>query len=83
MGIGTGLFLVAVGAILRFAVNTTTKGVNLHTIGVILMIVGAAGILLSMFFWNSWGGFGSYRRRDREVYRDGDGTVVRDRDRTY
>ncbi len=71
MGIGTGIFLLAVGAILRFAVTTTAKGVNLQTVGDILMIVGALGILLSLFFWNSWGGFGDRR---------GTTTVVRDRE---
>jgi len=40
--------------------------VNLHTIGAILMIVGAVGVILSMIFWSSWGGFGN-----REVAVDG------------
>lgn len=66
MGIGVGIFLVAVGAILAFAVNTTTEAVNLETIGVILMVVGAAGILLSMAFWSSWGG--GIGRRRTETY---------------
>jgi Domain of unknown function (DUF6458) len=48
MGIGGGLFLVAVGAVLTFAVNVTTKGFNLNTIGIILMIVGAVGVLLDL-----------------------------------
>jgi hypothetical protein len=48
MGIGAGIFLVAVGAILTFAVNVTATGFNIHTIGVILMIVGIAGILLDL-----------------------------------
>jgi hypothetical protein len=61
MGIGTSLFLIAVGAILDFAVNVQTNGFNIHTIGVILMIVGVVGILVSLLFWNSWGGFGSHR----------------------
>lgn len=64
MGIGVGIFMVAVGAILAFAVNTTTEAVNLEAVGIILMIVGAAGILLSMAFWNSWGGFGGRRRTE-------------------
>ena len=59
MGIGTSIFLFAIGAILAFAVNVTTTGFNLNTIGVILMIVGAVGILLSLAFWSSWGGFNS------------------------
>ena len=58
MGLGTSLFLIAVGAILDFAVKVTTNGVNLHTIGAILMIVGAVGVVLSLIFWSSWGGFG-------------------------
>jgi hypothetical protein len=56
MGLGVGIFLVAVGAILTWAVNVTASGVDLHAIGVILMIVGLGGILLSMAFWSSWGG---------------------------
>ncbi len=57
MGIGTGLFLVAVGAILRWAVTVqSSNGFNWHTVGIILMIVGGVGILLSLMFWESWGG---------------------------
>src|SRR4051794_11443384 len=63
MGLGVGIFLVAVGAILTWAVNVTASGVDLHAIGVILMIVGVGGILLSMAFWSSWGGgMGGARR---------------------
>ena len=58
MGIGTSIFLFAVGAILTFAVDVTTEGFNIDTVGIILMIVGAVGMLLSLAFWNSWGGFG-------------------------
>jgi hypothetical protein len=62
MGFGTSIFLVAVGAILDFAIDVQTTGVDLHAIGVILMIVGGIGLFLSFLFWNSWGGFGSSRR---------------------
>jgi hypothetical protein len=62
MGIGTSIFLIAVGAILRYAVTVTATGFNLHTIGTILMIVGAIGIALSLAFWSSWGGVGGARR---------------------
>ena len=58
MGIGVSLLLVAAGAILKFAVTATTSGVNLNTVGVVLMVVGAIGLLLSLIFWSSWGGFG-------------------------
>jgi len=57
MGIGTSIFLFAVGAIMRFAITVNTEGFNLHTIGNILMIVGAIGALFSLIFWSSWGGF--------------------------
>jgi len=61
MGMGTSIFLIAVGAILAFAVNVEAEGVNLNTIGLILLIVGAIGAVLSMIFWTSWGGFGGGR----------------------
>jgi hypothetical protein len=67
MGIGVSIFLIAVGAILAFAVNVTTSGVNLDTVGVILMIVGAIGLLASLIFWSS---FSPYGRRDDVVVRD-------------
>jgi len=71
MGIGASLFLIAVGAVLAFAVTNQVNGVDLVTVGWILMIVGALGALLSAIFWSSWGGF-SHREtrvveRDREV----------------
>jgi hypothetical protein len=74
MGLSTSIVVIAVGAILRFAVTVTTTGFNLHTIGVILMVVGAIGLVLSLVFWSAWGGFGSgaYRRR-RRVTPDGRG----------
>ena len=69
MGIGTSIFLIAVGAILAFAVNVHTSGIDLQTVGVILMLVGVIGVILSALFWNSWGGFSGYRRT--AVYDDG------------
>ncbi len=61
MGISVSLILIAVGAILTWAVTTTVSGVDINVVGVILMIVGAAGLILSMLFWSSWGGFHSTR----------------------
>jgi hypothetical protein len=55
MGIGVSLILIAVGAVLTWAVSATTSGVNIHAVGVILMVVGAAGLLISLVFWSSWG----------------------------
>jgi hypothetical protein len=54
---GTSIFLIAVGAILAFAVDYQTSGVDIHTVGIIVLIVGIIGALLSMLFWSSWGGF--------------------------
>ena len=77
MGLGTSLLLIAVGAILRFAVSVTTTGFNIHTIGVILMIVGAVGLVISLFFWSSWGGVGARGyHRERRVTSDGQGGYV-------
>ena len=64
MGLGVSIFLIAVGAILTWAVNATVSGLELQTIGVILMVVGALGLVLSMIFWSSWGGFAGERRTD-------------------
>jgi hypothetical protein len=71
VGISVSLFLIAVGAVLAFAVTATVSGVDLVAVGWILMVVGALGLALSIAFWNSWGGFGTTRRetvvtRDRE-----------------
>ena len=74
MGISVSLILIAVGAVLTWAVTATTSGIDLDVVGVILMVVGAAGLILSMIFWSSWGGFGG-----TTVVRDRGGTVVRDR----
>ena len=70
MGIGVAIFLIAVGAILKFAVNVSVSGLELRTIGVILMIVGAAGLLISLFFAAVWSRRGDTRTvvRERDVY---------------
>ena len=67
MGIGVSLILIAVGAILTWAVTATVSGVDISTIGVILMIVGAVGLVLSLLFWSTWGGVGGTRRRTTYV----------------
>jgi hypothetical protein len=63
MGLGVGIFLIAVGAILAFAVESTSGAVDVNTVGWILMGVGLLGIVLSMIFWQSWGGPGYWTRR--------------------
>ena len=67
MGIGVSLILIAAGAILTWAVNATVSGLSIHTIGVILMVVGIVGLLLSLMFWSSWGGPAVARRRTTVV----------------
>lgn len=69
MGLGVGLFLIAVGAILTFAVNATVSGVDIDVVGWILMGIGLVGILLSLMYWSSWGGPGYFSRR-RTTYVD-------------
>ena len=59
MGTGVSLILIAVGAILTWAVNATVSGIDINAVGVILMVVGAVGLLLSLMFWSTWGGFGT------------------------
>lgn len=54
MGIGTSIFLIAVGAILKYAVTAHVSGVNLDTVGVILMVVGIVGLLLSLLWMTIW-----------------------------
>jgi hypothetical protein len=73
MGIVVSMLVIAVGAIMRFAVTAHAKGFNVHTAGVVLIIVGVVGALLSIGFWASWGGFGHMNRRGT-VY--GGSTVV-------
>ena len=50
MGIGTSIFLIAIGAILYFAVNADISGLEISTVGLILMIVGIIGLLISLFY---------------------------------
>jgi hypothetical protein len=50
MGIGTSLFLIAIGAVLKFAVTASVSGISLATVGVILMVVGILGLVISLLF---------------------------------
>jgi hypothetical protein len=65
MGVGVSLLLIAGGAILAWAVNVSTSGFNVNTIGYILLVVGIIGLLLSLVFWSSWAGPGYFTRADR------------------
>lgn len=67
MGISVSLILAAAGAVLTWAVSATVSGLNIRTVGVILLIVGVVGFVTSLVFWQSWGGFGG---RERTVSRE-------------
>jgi Flp pilus assembly protein protease CpaA len=73
VGIGVSIFLIAVGAILAFAVSAEVQGLDVQTVGWILLAVGLVGLVLSMIFWSSWGGPGGMRRRTTYV-EDGPGS---------
>jgi hypothetical protein len=72
MGIGVSIFLLALGAILTFALNTEVSGIDLDVVGVILMICGAVGLLLTMLVFGRDRGAGVVTEervvRDRDVY---------------
>jgi len=67
MGIGVSIFLMAVGAILAFAVDVSTEGINLDTVGVILIILGLVGLLASLVFWDDWSPRRGMAYDDRDV----------------
>ena len=61
MGIAVSILLIAVGAVLTWGVTAEAEGLDVNAIGVILLIVGILGLVLSMIFWSSWG-WGGFRR---------------------
>ena len=65
MTVGTSLFLIAVGAILRYAVTASVSGVSLATVGLILMIVGVVGLVISVFYLLAWSPGAGRRRAPR------------------
>jgi hypothetical protein len=68
MTIGTSILLIAVGAILKYAVTAHLSGVDLQTVGVILMLVGILGLILSLLYTFVW----SEAARRRRTYDDYD-----------
>lgn len=73
MGIGVSLLLIAGGAILAFAVGVEeSNGFDTNGIGVILMIVGTIGLIASLMFWNSWGGYRGDPVRRRRIIEEED-----------
>jgi len=73
MQLGTSIFLIAVGAILRWAVTASVEGIEVHTVGLILLIVGIVGLVLSlmwMFVWSPRRGVARERVVERDPYRE-------------
>jgi len=73
MGIGTSIFLIALGAILKYAVNAEVSGLEISTIGLILMIVGVLGLVISLLYATMWRDRGATVverpvSRERDVY---------------
>jgi Zn-dependent protease with chaperone function len=73
MSIGVSIFLLVVGAILTFAVEVSASGFNINTVGIILMLAGGLGLLLSLLFWSS---FSPWSRRRTAARGD---TVIEER----
>jgi hypothetical protein len=74
VGIGTSIFLIALGAILRYAVNADISGLEISTVGLILMIAGVLGLLISLLYMTLWS------RGRTPAPAPGERTVVRDRE---
>jgi hypothetical protein len=79
MTVGTSLFLIAVGAILRYATSFHVKGVDIDEVGLILMIIGVIGFALSLLYELIWAGERSryYRYWHRDRYVDPDAPTRR------
>ena len=70
MTIGTSLLLIAVGAILKYAVTADVSGIDIQTIGVILMLVGILGLILSLLYTFVWSDTARRRRAAPGHYDD-------------
>jgi hypothetical protein len=68
--IGISIAIIAIGAVLTFAVEREAEGINVDAVGIIMMIMGIVGLVVSALFWSSWGPYSRERR----------GTVQRERD---
>jgi protein-S-isoprenylcysteine O-methyltransferase Ste14 len=79
MGIGTSIFLIALGAILRFAVTASVSGIEIATVGTILLIVGIIGLLISLLYTTIWADRTRPVAADRGVAPPADREVVRER----
>ena len=78
MGISLSILLIAIGAVLAWAVDAEVSGIDVQAAGVILVVVGAIGLVVSLVFWSSWGGFGNRSATDGG---GGQNTTIVSRDR--
>lgn len=76
MGISLSILLIAVGAVLAWAVEAEVSGFDIQVAGIILLVVGVIGFIASLVFWSSWGGFGG-----RDAAAGGQNTTIVERDR--
>jgi len=81
MSIGVGIFLMVLGAIMAFAVEVTTPGINVNTLGVILLLIGLVVVLYSLLFWSGRSPWGRRRivTRRRTVVEERPVEVVEER----
>lgn len=79
MGIGTSILLIAVGAILRWAVTATVSGISIATVGTILLIVGIIGLIISLLYMTIWADRTRPAAVDRTAVPPTEREVVRDR----
>jgi hypothetical protein len=81
MGIGLGIFMMVLGAILAFAVKASTPGINVNTLGVILLLIGLVELLYSLLFWSSLSPWGRRRTvaRRRTVIEERPVEVIEER----
>lgn len=75
MGIGLSILLIAIGAILTFAVHYSISGVSLHTVGIILIVVGGLGFVATLALWMR-AGTNRTQRRSVIAHRDGTSSEV-------
>ena len=78
MGTGLSILLIAVGAVLAWAVDAQVSGIDVQAAGVIIVVVGIIGLVASLIFWSSWGGFGN---RDAAASGGGQNTTIVEHDR--
>ena len=72
MGVGTSIVLIAVGAILKYAVTASVSGIRLDTVGTILLVIGILGLVISLLYMAIWSDRDRGYRRERVVEDDVD-----------